>query len=49
MDKPLRSNLQWSHDLSAMDTAGDGARGVGDGNAFNGAMTFQPWIHGAGR
>ena len=38
--------LQWSHDLSAMDTGGCGGAQQGDVRRFNGAMTFQPWILG---
>ena len=40
----VREFLQWSHDLSAMDTlTGEGSAHDAQG-AFNGAMTFQPWI-----
>ena len=38
--------LQWSHDLSAMDTAQMDAVLVTFRFGFNGAMTSQPWIHG---
>ena len=36
--------LQWSHDLSAMDTRHRFAKGLRCTVAFNGATTFQPWI-----
>ena len=36
--------LQWSHDLSAMDTT-ESLANVGSALALHGAMTFQPWIH----
>ena len=36
--------LQWSHDLSAMDTAFADNYGLVKLDAFNGAMTSQPWI-----
>ena len=36
--------LQWSHDLSAMDTPPGGSTTRCQTNTFNGAMTFQPWI-----
>ena len=35
--------LQWSHDLSAMDTR-QPRRSIGRRIGFNGAMTSQPWI-----
>ena len=37
--------LQWSHDLSAMDTRGSHLWQMRTWRPFNGAMTFQPWIH----
>ena len=37
--------LQWSHDLSAMDTTGLPIQALQHQACFNGAMTFQPWIH----
>ena len=37
-------SLQWSHDLSAMDTWIGDARQMIVRTCFNGAMTFQPWI-----
>ena len=41
--------LQWSHDLSAMDTrAVPGVHLTSGLTSFNGAMTFQPWIRKAG-
>ena len=36
--------LQWSHDLSAMDTLSECGIRTSNISAFNGAMTFQPWI-----
>ena len=36
--------LQWSHGLSAMDTARAARRSTAARRTFNGAMTFQPWI-----
>ena len=42
---PAGVTLQWSHDLSAMDTSHDPELVRRRCDAFNGAMTFQPWIH----
>ena len=36
--------LQWSHDLSAMDTILSSGPSSRPPRSFNGAMTFQPWI-----
>ena len=36
--------LQWSHDLSAMDTVNRGVWAGSGSFCFNGAMTSQPWI-----
>ena len=41
--RALRMKLQWSHDLSAMDTCVR-VPIVDNLLSFNGAMTFQPWI-----
>ena len=38
--------LQWSHDLSAMDTRTAASPAPSKSASFNGAMTFQPWIPG---
>ena len=43
-DEAAAEVLQWSHDLSAMDTSSAGGRPAPPGLGFNGAMTFQPWI-----
>ena len=37
-------DLQWSHDLSAMDTANCGRPARPGKQTFNGAMTLRPWI-----
>ena len=37
-------SLQWSHDLSAMDTSSGRTPSNQEGPCFNGAMTSQPWI-----
>ena len=39
-----RDLLQWSHDLSAMDTSAKAVATATSSPSFNGAMTFQPWI-----
>ena len=39
------ADLQWSHDLSAMDTCLHECEHDSGHSAFNGATTFQPWIH----
>ncbi len=44
MTPPAIIKLQWSHDLSAMDTILSGCPPRPDSARFNGAMTFQPWI-----
>ena len=43
------SGLQWSHDLSAMDTSAPSAAASPSPYCFNGAMTSQPWIRRACR
>ena len=43
-----RSNLskfQWGHDFSAMDRSQAGELALRKMRGFNGATTFQPWIH----
>ena len=43
-NRGLDCTLQWSHDLSAMDTRDVGGLSQPLQCGFNGAMTFQPWI-----